>query len=69
LVDERVVRSVSVVVEVDRLLEEEGSAGAEKVLETADWTDSCELWDTGSSTAAMVAVWAVLACSVGAMGA
>jgi hypothetical protein len=63
------VRSVSAVVEVDRLLEEEGSAGAEKVLETADWTDSCELWDTGSSTAAMVAVWAVLACSAGAMGA
>jgi hypothetical protein len=51
------------------LLEEEGNAGAEKVLETADWTDSCELWDTGSSTAAMVAVWAVLACSAGAMGA
>jgi hypothetical protein len=36
LVEEGVVRSVSVAVEVDRLLEEEGSAGAEKVLDTAD---------------------------------
>jgi hypothetical protein len=42
LVEDGVVRSVSAVVEVDRLLDEDGSAGAEKVLDVADCTDSCE---------------------------
>jgi hypothetical protein len=68
-VDEGVVRSMSVVVEADRLLEEEGSAGAEKVLETAEWTDSCESWGTGLSTVAMIAVGVVSECSAGAMAA
>ena len=36
------VTSVSPVVDVERLLEEEGNRGAEKVLDAADMYDSCE---------------------------
>jgi hypothetical protein len=67
LVEDGVVRSVSVVVAVERLLDEEGSAGAEKVLDTADWTDSCEAWCSVVFGAAIVAVWVVSGCSAGAM--
>ena len=63
------VRSVSVVVAVERLLDEEGSAGAEKVLDIADWTDSCESCGSELFTAATVAVWVAWACSAGAMAA
>jgi hypothetical protein len=35
-----VIRSVSVVVDVDKLLEDDGSFGAEKVLDTAEVIDS-----------------------------
>jgi hypothetical protein len=42
LVDVGVVRSVSVVVDVDRLLVDEGNFGAENVLDTVEMTDSCE---------------------------
>lgn len=38
----RVVRSVSVVVDVDRLLDNDGKFGAEKVLDTVEIADSCE---------------------------
>lgn len=69
MVEDGVVRSVSVVVAVERLLDEEGSAGAEKVLDTADWTDSCEAWGSALFTVAIVAVCAAWACSAGAMAA
>ena len=42
LVNEGAVLSVSVVVEVERVLDEEARAGAEKVLDWAEWTVSCE---------------------------
>jgi hypothetical protein len=41
-----VVRSVSVVVDVDKLLDDDGSFGAEKVLDTVEMTDS---WESGRS--------------------
>lgn len=33
---------VVMVVHVERVLDDSAKAGAEKVLETGDWTDSCE---------------------------
>jgi len=35
-----VVRSVSVVVDVDKLLDDDGNFGAEKVVDTVEMTDS-----------------------------
>lgn len=66
-VDEGVVKSVSVVVEVERLLEEDGSAGAEKVLDTAEWTDSCESGKSGLCRAGIDGVGAVSGASAGTM--
>lgn len=40
LVDEGVVKSVSAVVDVDRLLDDDGNFGPEKVLDTTERTDS-----------------------------
>jgi len=57
LAEEGAVESVSVVVEVDRLLDDDGKAGAEKVLDTTDWAESCESGNSsGLSAAAAVAV-------------
>ena len=55
LAEEGAVESVSVVVEVDKLLDDDGKAGAEKVLDTTDWTESCELGDSSGLKAAAVA--------------
>lgn len=41
------VSSVSVVVDVDRLLDEDGNAGAEKALDTVEMTDPCESGKSG----------------------
>jgi hypothetical protein len=41
-VDAGDVSSVSVVVDVDKLLDDDGNFGAEKVLDTVEITDSCE---------------------------
>jgi hypothetical protein len=59
-----VVDSVSVVVDVDRLLADDGSFGAEKVLDTVEITDS---WESGKSclcTVVIAGVYMMLAFSV-----
>jgi hypothetical protein len=62
LVDEGVVElvSVSAVVDVDRLLEDDGNAGAENTLDTVEWTDSCEFCGSGLGTGVVVAVSVVI---------
>lgn len=67
--EEGAVESVSVVVEVDRLLDDDAKAGAEKVVDTADCVDSCESGTSGLGAAAIVAVWAELGVSNIAMDA
>jgi hypothetical protein len=61
------VSSGSVVVDVDRLLDDDGSFGAEKVLDTAETTDSCELGTSGLDAALSGCVGMVLAFSDGAI--
>jgi hypothetical protein len=61
------VSSGSVVVDVDRLLDDDGSFGAEKVLDTAETTDSCELGTSGLGAALSECVGMVLAFSDGAI--
>lgn len=46
-VDVGEVSSVSVVVDVDKLLDEDGNAGAEKVLDTVEMTEPCESGKSG----------------------
>ena len=67
LVEEGAVLSVSVVVEVERVLEEEANAGAKKVLDTAVWRESCEARKSGFSGLAMDAGRAASGASDGAM--
>ena len=59
LAEEGAVESVSVVVEADRLLDDDAKAGAEKVLDSTDWPDSCESGNSGLGAVAITAVWAV----------
>jgi hypothetical protein len=58
LVDEGLVKSVSVfaVVDVDRVLEDDGNPGAENRLDTVDWADSCEFGGSVLDTVAVSAV-------------
>lgn len=50
MVDDGDVKSVSAAVEVERLLEDDGSTGAEKVLDATDTADSCEGGSAGLCT-------------------
>jgi hypothetical protein len=59
--------SVSVVVDVDRLLVDDGSFGAEKVLDTVERADSCESGRSGWSAALSGCARSVLAFSDGAI--
>lgn len=59
--------SVSAIVDVDRLLDDDGSFGAENVLDTVDSTDSWESGGSGLCAVAMVGIWMVLRFSVGAI--
>jgi hypothetical protein len=61
------VGSVSVVVDVDRLLDDDGSFGAEKVLDAVDIADSCEFGRSGCSAAPSGSARRVLAFSDGAI--
>ena len=67
MVEDRDVKSVSVVVDVDRLLEEDGNFGAENVLDTVEMADSWEFGSSGLCTVVMVGVRMVLALSDGAI--
>jgi hypothetical protein len=62
-----VVNSLSVVVDVDKLLDDDGNFGAEKVLDTAESTDSWESGKPGLCTVMMVGIWVVLSLSDGAI--
>lgn len=62
-----VVKSVSVVVDTDRLLDADGRLGAEKVLDAVESTDSWESGTSGLCTVMMVGLWVVLALSDGAI--
>jgi hypothetical protein len=67
LVVDGVVDSVSVVVDVDRLLADDGNFGAEQVLDTVEITDS---WESGKSclcTVIIAGVCMILAFSDGAI--
>jgi hypothetical protein len=56
-----VVKSVSVVVvDGERLVDDSGCAGAEKVLDTVDCTESCESCGSGLVSVAMGAVCVVV---------
>ena len=69
MADEEDVKSVSAAVEVDRLLEEDGKAGAEKVLDKIDGTESCEAWNSGGcNTGAVAGALATSRFSKGAIG-
>jgi hypothetical protein len=67
LVDVGEVNSVSVVVDVDKLLEDDGNFGAEKVLDTVDTTESCELGSSGLWIVVVLACCVVLSASGGAI--
>jgi hypothetical protein len=67
LVDEGAVLSVSVVVDAERVLDEEANAGAEKVLDMAEWTDSCEAQHSGFRGIAMDGAGAESGASSSAM--
>jgi hypothetical protein len=66
-VEAGVVRSVSVVVDVDRLLDDEGSFGAEKVLDTVEIADSCESGKSCLRAVAAAGAWAMPLLSDGAI--
>jgi hypothetical protein len=67
-VDDGDVKSVSAVVDVERLLGNEGNFGAENVLDAVEITDSCESgksdWITGA-TAGVCMISAFSDCAIG----
>lgn len=67
LADEGAVLSASVVVEVERVLDEEARAGAEKVLDWAEWSVSCEAGMSDWCGLAIDGVGAESGASSGAM--
>lgn len=67
MVVDGVVSSVSVVVDVDRLLDDDGNLGAEKVLDTVDITDSCESGKSCLCTVVIAGACMMLAFSDGAI--
>jgi hypothetical protein len=67
LADADDVGSVSAVVDVDKLLDDEGSFGAEKMLDTVEITDSCESGGSGLCAVLSAWVWRVVAFSNGAI--
>lgn len=52
---------------VPRLLNGDGNVGAEKVLDTADASESCELCKSCLCSVEMLGWWEVPACSDGAI--
>jgi hypothetical protein len=54
-------------VDVDKLLEDDGNFGAEKVLDTVDTTESCELGSSGLWIVVVLACCVVLSASGGAI--
>jgi hypothetical protein len=67
LVADGVVNSVSVVVDVDRLLDDNGNFGAEKVLDTVEIADSCDAGKSCLCTVVIAGVCMMLAFSGGAI--
>jgi hypothetical protein len=67
LADAGDVSSVSAVVDVDKLLDDDGNFGAEKMLDTVEITDSCESGGSGLSAVLSTCAWIVVAFSNGAI--